>query len=47
MEIHIDRKVLPQMNTMYKFAEQIIKENADVPENAIGKPSKKLNRLCI
>jgi len=36
MEIYIDRKVLPQMNTMnamYKFAEQTIKENADVPEN--------------
>ena len=35
MEIYIDRKVLPQMNTMnamYKFAEQTIKENADVPE---------------
>lgn len=33
MEIYIDRKVLPQMNTMYKFAEQTIKDNAEVPEN--------------
>ena len=33
MEIYIDRKVLPQMNTMYKYAEQTIKENAEVPEN--------------
>lgn len=36
MEIYIDRKVLPQMNTMnamYKYAEQTIKENTDVPEN--------------
>ena len=36
MEIYIDRKVLPQMNTMnamYKYAEQTIKENAKVPEN--------------
>ena len=35
MEIYIDRKVLPQMNTMnamYKYAEQTIKENAEVPE---------------
>lgn len=35
MEIYIDRKVLPQMNTMnamYKFAEQTIKENATVPD---------------
>ncbi|GHU81741.1 hypothetical protein FACS1894191_8670 [Clostridia bacterium] len=36
MEIYIDRKVLPQMNTMnamYKYAEQTIKENTEVPEN--------------
>ena len=36
MEIFIDRKVLSQMNTMnamYKYAEQTIKENVDVPEN--------------
>jgi len=36
MEIYIDRKVLPQMNTMnamYKYAEQTIKENTKVPEN--------------
>ena len=36
MEIYIDRKVLPQMNTMnamYRFAEQTIKENAEVPED--------------
>jgi transcriptional regulator with XRE-family HTH domain len=35
MEIYIDRKVLPQMNTMnamYRFAEQTIKGNAEVPE---------------
>ena len=35
MEIYIDRKVLPQMNTMnamYKYAEQTIKENATVPD---------------
>ena len=33
---NIDRKVLPQMNTMnamYKYAEQTIKENVEVPEN--------------
>jgi transcriptional regulator with XRE-family HTH domain len=39
MEIYIDRKVLPQMNTMnalYKYAEQTIKENADVPEGDAG-----------
>ncbi len=36
MEIYIDRKVLPQLNTMnavYKFAEQTIKENTDIHEN--------------
>ncbi len=36
MEIYIDRKVLPQLNTMnavYKFAEQTIKENTNIPEN--------------
>ena len=36
IEIYIDRKVLPQMNTMnamYKFVEQTIKQNAIVPEN--------------
>ena len=35
MEIYIDRKVQPQINTMnamYKFAEQTIKENVVVPE---------------
>ena len=35
MEIYIDRKVLPQMNdmnAMYKFAEQTIKESATVPD---------------
>ena len=36
MEIYIDRKVLPQMNTMnalYRYTEQTIKENTVVPEN--------------
>ena len=36
MEIYIDRKVLPQMNTMnalYRYTEQTIKEYAAVPEN--------------
>jgi len=35
MEVYIDRKVLPQMNTMnamYKFAEQTLTENAVVPD---------------
>lgn len=33
MEVYIDRKILPQMNTMnaiYKFAEQAIRDNCDV-----------------
>jgi transcriptional regulator with XRE-family HTH domain len=36
MEVYIDRKILPQMNQMnaiYKFAEQTIKENFEVSEN--------------
>lgn len=36
MEIYIDRKVLPQMNTMnamYKITEQALKENTDISEN--------------
>lgn len=36
MEIYIDRKVLPQMNSsnaLYQYAEQMLKENTDIPEN--------------
>lgn len=36
MEIYIDRKVLPQMNTMnamYKMTEQALKENTDISDN--------------
>lgn len=36
MEIYLDRKVAPQittMNAMYKYVEQTIKENADVPKD--------------
>jgi hypothetical protein len=36
MEIYIDRKVLPQMNTMnamYQFTEQALKENTDISDN--------------
>jgi transcriptional regulator with XRE-family HTH domain len=36
MEIYIDRKVLPQMNTMnamYQFTEQALKENTDISGN--------------
>jgi transcriptional regulator with XRE-family HTH domain len=36
MEIYIDRKVLPQMNTMnamYKMTEQALKENTDISDS--------------
>lgn len=36
MEIYIDRKVLPQMNTMnavYKVTEQALRENTDISDN--------------
>jgi transcriptional regulator with XRE-family HTH domain len=35
MEVYIDRKILPQMNTMntvYKMAEEAIRENADISD---------------
>lgn len=36
MEIYIDRKVLPQMNSanaLYQYAEKMLKENTNIPEN--------------